>query len=69
MPVREIGKQLGVEYIVEGTVAQSSDRVRITAQLIAVATHRHVWTESYECAVKEGFAFTTLGGKCDRTTG
>ena len=55
-PVREIAEALGVEGIVEGSVLRSSDRVRITAQLIDAATDTHVWAESYERDVKDVLA-------------
>jgi TolB-like protein/Tfp pilus assembly protein PilF len=44
----EIAKELNVDAIVEGSVLQSGDRVRITAQLIHAPTDRHLWAESYE---------------------
>lgn len=47
-PLREIGKELNVDAILEGSVVQSGNRVRITAQLIHVATDDHLWAESYE---------------------
>jgi TolB-like protein/Tfp pilus assembly protein PilF len=46
--VREIGRELDVDAIVEGTVTRSGDRVRITAQLIQTATDMHLWAETYE---------------------
>ncbi len=46
--VRTIGARLGANYILEGSVRNSLDRVRITAQLIAAQTGLHVWSESYE---------------------
>jgi TolB-like protein/DNA-binding winged helix-turn-helix (wHTH) protein len=46
--VRDIGRELGVDAIVEGTVTRSGDRVRITAQLIQTATDMHLWAETYE---------------------
>ena len=46
--VREIGSELGVDAIVEGTVTRSGDRVRITAQLIQTSTDMHLWAETYE---------------------
>ena len=46
--VREIGRELGVDALVEGTVTRSGDRVRITAQLIQTATDMHLWAETYE---------------------
>ncbi|HTP33376.1 MAG TPA: tetratricopeptide repeat protein [Candidatus Acidoferrales bacterium] len=47
-PLREIARELGVDYVVEGTVQRAGQRVRITAQLIALPAERHVWAESYE---------------------
>jgi TolB-like protein/DNA-binding winged helix-turn-helix (wHTH) protein/Tfp pilus assembly protein PilF len=47
-PLPEIGRELGVDAIVEGAVLRSNDRVRITAQLIDARSDRHLWAESYE---------------------
>jgi non-specific serine/threonine protein kinase len=44
----EIARELNVDGIVEGSVRRAGDRVRVTAQLIHVATDQHVWAESYE---------------------
>src|SRR5262249_42465315 len=44
----QIGQELGVDYVVEGTVQRAGQRVRITAQLISLPAERHVWAESYE---------------------
>src|SRR5713226_992683 len=44
----EIARDLNVDAVVEGTVLRSGDRVRITAELVQVATDRHLWAESYE---------------------
>ena len=46
--IREIAQDLGVDAIVEGTVMQSGNRVRITAQLIQASTDMHLWADSYE---------------------
>ena len=46
--VREIGQELQVDGIVEGTVLRSGDRVRISAQLIDTRTDTHLWAESYD---------------------
>jgi len=46
--VLAIGKELGVDYVVEGSVRCDSGRVRITAQLIQVPDETHVWAECYE---------------------
>lgn len=46
--VLAIGKELGVDYVVEGSVRSDSGRVRITAQLIQVPDESHVWADCYE---------------------
>jgi len=46
--LKEIARELNVDAVVEGTVQRSGNRVRITAQLIQVATDSHLWAESYE---------------------
>ena len=47
-PLREIGKELNVDAIVEGSVQRVGDRVRITAQLIRASNDSHLWAESYD---------------------
>jgi TolB-like protein/DNA-binding winged helix-turn-helix (wHTH) protein len=49
----QIGKELGVDAVVEGSVLRSGDRVRITAQLIRSATDRHIWAQSYDGDTKD----------------
>jgi TolB-like protein/DNA-binding winged helix-turn-helix (wHTH) protein/Flp pilus assembly protein TadD len=44
----EIARDLNVDAVVEGTVLRSGDRVRITAELVQVATDRHLWADTYE---------------------
>jgi len=44
----QIGKELGVGYLLEGSVRRGGDRVRVTAQLIQVGEQTHLWAESYE---------------------
>lgn len=51
--IKDIGRELNVEAVVEGTVTRSGDRVRITAQLIQVSTDMHLWAEAYERNVSE----------------
>jgi|HubBroStandDraft_6_1064221.scaffolds.fasta_scaffold00244_18 serine/threonine protein kinase/tetratricopeptide (TPR) repeat protein len=46
--IGQIAKELGVDAVIEGTVLRSGNRVRITAQLVAAPTERHIWAESYE---------------------
>ena len=48
LDVRAIGEELGVRYVLEGSVRREGDRVRVTAQLIDASTGFHVWTESYD---------------------
>jgi len=47
-PIREIGKQLGVEVVLEGSVRRSGDTVRTTVQLIEADTEDHLWANSFE---------------------
>jgi TolB-like protein/tetratricopeptide (TPR) repeat protein len=49
----QIGRELGVQHLVEGTVRRSGDRVRINAQLIRVSDQSHVWAEIYEGNVRD----------------
>jgi len=46
--VQEIGKDLGVTYIVEGSVRKAGNRVRITAQLVEAVSGNHIWAERYD---------------------
>ena len=46
--VREVGRELGVETVLEGSVRQSGDQVRITAQLIDAESGFHIWSETYD---------------------
>ena len=54
--VQEVGKKLGVRYVLEGSVRKEEDRVRITAQLIDAQTGGHVWSERYDRDLKDIFA-------------
>lgn len=47
-PVPEIGRELGVAYVLEGSMAAGNGRIRVTAQLIDAATDVHLWTETYD---------------------
>jgi TolB-like protein/DNA-binding winged helix-turn-helix (wHTH) protein/Tfp pilus assembly protein PilF len=53
MPLPQIGRDLGVDAVVEGSVLRSGDRVRITAQLIRTATDRHIWAAAYDGDLKD----------------
>jgi len=54
--VQKVAEDLGVRYVLEGSVQKSRDRVRITAQLIDAMTGRHIWTENYDRELKDIFA-------------
>jgi adenylate cyclase len=54
--VREVGRDLGVRYVLEGSVRKAGNRVRITAQLIDATRGHHVWAERYERALEDIFA-------------
>jgi adenylate cyclase len=55
----QIGAELGVSTILEGSVRKSGDRVRITAQLIDVASQEHRWAETYDRKLEDVFAVQT----------
>ena len=51
--IREVGRELGARYVIEGSVRKSANRVRVTAQLINAETGHHVWAERYDRGVSE----------------
>ena len=54
--IREIGRILGVETLLEGSIRKADNRLRITAQLIKVADGSHIWSERYDRDMKDVFA-------------
>src|SRR5687768_3085825 len=46
--VKEVGRQLGVRYVLEGSIRKAGNRVRITGQLVDAATGAHIWAERYD---------------------
>jgi TolB-like protein/cytochrome c-type biogenesis protein CcmH/NrfG len=56
IPLKQIGEDLGVSYVVEGSVRKDGDRVRITAQLNDVVTGSHLWAERYDRNLVDVFA-------------
>jgi adenylate cyclase len=54
--IRQVGRELGVRYVLEGSVRRAADRVRITAQLIDAETSAHIWADRYDRAVDDIFA-------------
>jgi tetratricopeptide (TPR) repeat protein len=55
MTAQEIGRVLGVEAVLEGSVRKSADTLRITAQLISVADGYHLWSERYDRKMQDVF--------------
>src|SRR5512145_1828394 len=53
--IREVGQELGVETVLEGSVRQAGDEVRITAQLIDAETGFHLWSETYDRKLEDIF--------------
>jgi len=54
--VKQVGCELGVRYVLEGSVRKSGNRIRITAQLVEAATGNHVWAERYDRDLADIFA-------------
>ena len=54
--IDQIGSELHVQYVLEGSVRRAGDRVRVTAQLIEVGDQTHVWAESYERDLRDVLA-------------
>jgi adenylate cyclase len=53
--IQQIAHELGVQYVVEGSVQSEKDRVRITAQLINATTGHHIWAEKFDRELKDIF--------------
>jgi TolB-like protein len=53
--VKQVGRALGVRYVLEGSVRKSADRVRITAQLIHAATGAHLWADRFDGSLDDVF--------------
>jgi adenylate cyclase len=56
LDVKQIGRELGVRYLLVGSVRRDADRVRITAQLVDTGTAKHLWAEHYDRALTGIFA-------------
>jgi TolB-like protein len=68
--LREIGKQLGVSNLLEGSVQKSGNAVHVSVQLIRVATDEHLWAESYNRKLDdifgvEGEVAKAIGTRCE----
>ena len=74
--IADVGRDLNVRYVLEGSVRRSGERVRVTAQLIEAATSAHLWAERYDRTITDIFALqdeiterivTTLVSNIERT--
>ena len=54
--IREVARDLGVQYVLEGSVRKAGSRVRVTAQLIDAATGRHIWADRFDRELEDIFA-------------
>jgi len=54
--VQQVGRELGVKYVLEGSVRKAGEKVRITAQLVDAQTGNHLWAERYDRELKDIFA-------------
>jgi adenylate cyclase len=54
--IRQVGRELGVRYVLEGSIRKLSNRVRVTAQLIDTLTGNHIWAERYDRVLEDIFA-------------
>jgi adenylate cyclase len=53
--IRQVGKELGVRYVLEGSIRRADNRIRVTAQLVDATTGRHVWAERYDREIEDIF--------------
>jgi TolB-like protein len=72
--VRQVGKDLDVGYVLEGSIQRHADEIRITAQLINANTGTHIWADSWDRPVADTFAVQTeiaerVAGSLASTTG
>ena len=54
--IKDISEELGIRYVLEGSVQRSGNRIRITVQLIDAIKGHHLWAEKYDRQLKDFFA-------------
>jgi adenylate cyclase len=54
--IRQVGKQLGVRYVLEGSIRRAGNRIRVSGQLIDAPTGSHIWAERYDRVLEDIFA-------------
>ena len=57
LDVRDVGRALGVRYILEGSVRKVESRLRVTTQLVEAESRAHLWAEKYDGAIEDVFSF------------
>ena len=60
--VPQVGRELGVRFVMEGSIQTNGDRVRVTAQLIEAAGNIHVWSNQFDRALDDVFGFAGVRG-------
>jgi adenylate cyclase len=53
--IKQVGRELGVRYVLEGSVRQAGNRLRITGQFIETATGNHIWAARWDCGITDIF--------------
>jgi adenylate cyclase len=54
--LRQVGRELGVRYVLEGSIRKASNRIRVTGQLVDTLTGNHIWAERYDRVLEDIFA-------------
>jgi TolB-like protein len=54
--IKQVGRELGVRYVLEGSLRKAGGRIRITGQLIEAATNRHIWADRFDSPLEDVFA-------------
>jgi adenylate cyclase len=54
--IRQVGRELGVRYVLEGSIRKSSNRIRVTGQLVDTLSGNHIWAERYDRVLEDVFA-------------
>src|SRR5215471_5906713 len=62
--VKRVGRELGVRYVLEGSVRKAGNRVRITAQLIDATNGAHLWTDRFEGVIEDVFELQDKVASC-----
>ncbi|NEK55610.1 adenylate/guanylate cyclase domain-containing protein, partial [Rhizobium leguminosarum] len=62
--IRQVAQELGVRYVLEGSIRRAGSRLRITAQLVEGATGAHLWAEHYDGSTEDVFDFQDRITEC-----